>query len=105
MPSPAKTEAMRWVLHRLAFLDALGGTEQHHTDVVFLKVEHHAHGAVLELDELVRLHLVEAVDVRHAVAHLQHLADLLELHLVAHVLELHLQDARYFTWFDVCHIC
>ena len=88
-------------LHRFAFLDALGGTEQHHADVVFLKVEHHAHGAVLELHQLVRLHLVEAVDVRHAVAHLQHLAHLLELNLVAHVLELHLQDARNFTWFDV----
>ena len=57
------------------------------------KVEHHAHGAVLEFNQFVRLHLVEAIDVRHAVTHLQHLANLLKLNLVAHVLELHLQDA------------
>ena len=59
--------------------------------------------AVVELDELTALGVVEAVDAGDAVAHHQHRADV-GLHdpgVEAEVGELFLQYCRYFGGFDI----
>ena len=49
--------------------------EDHDADIVGLEVEGHALGAVVELDHLAGLDVVEAVDAGDAVADRQHGAD------------------------------
>src|SRR5262249_41460907 len=63
-------------LDRLAFLDLAVVAEDHDADVVALEVERHAAHAVLELDHLAGLHVVEAVGAGDAVADREPLADL-----------------------------
>ena len=79
-------------LDHAALADVAVVAEDHHADVVGLEVERHAAGAVLELDHLAGLDLVEAVDPRDAVADRQHAADLGDLGLGAEVGDLLLQD-------------
>ncbi len=58
-----------------AFLDLGVRAEDHDADVVGLEVERHALDAVVELDHLAGLDVVEAVDAGDAVADRQHGAD------------------------------
>src|SRR4051794_2757421 len=88
-------------LHRLAFLDLAVGAEDHDADIVGLEIERHAAGAVLELDHLAGLHVVEAVDAGDAVADGQHLSDFGHLGLLAEILDLVLQDRGNFRGADV----
>src|SRR6202000_1779881 len=62
-------------LDGLAFLDLAVGAEDPDADVVGFEVQRHAAGAVLELDHLTGLDVVEAVDAGNAVADGQHLSD------------------------------
>ena len=66
--------------------------EDHHADIVGLEVERQAARAVLELDHLAGLDLVEAVDAGDAVTDRQHAADLGHLGLGAEVRDLLLED-------------
>ena len=79
-------------LDGVAFLDGAVVAEDHDADVVGLEIQRHAADATGELDHLARLHVVEAVDARDAVADRQHLADLGDLGLLAEVLDLLLED-------------
>ena len=83
-------------LDGLAFLDLAVLAEDHDADVVGLEIERHAAHAVLELDHLAGLHVVEAVDTGDAVADREHLADLGDLRLLAEILDLLFQDGRNF---------
>ncbi len=69
----------------LGLLDAQVIAQHHRTDGVLFEVEHHAGGPAGELEHLARHGLVQPVDAGHAVADLEHLADLgdVELGLVA----------------------
>ena len=88
-------------LDGLAFLDLAVGAEDHDADVVGFEVERHAAHAVLELDHLAGLHVVEAVDAGDAVADRQHLADLGDLGLLAEILDLLFQDGGNFCGADI----
>src|SRR5207244_7230721 len=88
-------------LDGLAFLDLAVLAEDHDADIVDLEVERHAAHAVLELDHLAGLHVVEAVDTGDAVADREHLADLGDLRLLAEILDLLLEDRRNFSGADV----
>src|SRR5947199_135816 len=55
-------------LDRVAFLDVDVGTEDGAADVVFLEVEHHAHDAFGEFDQLARHHVLQAVDAGDPIA-------------------------------------
>src|SRR5229473_468193 len=88
-------------LDGLAFLDLAVGAEDHDTDVVGLKVQRHAAGAVLELDHFAGLDVVEAVDAGNAVADGQHLSDFGNLSLLAEILDLVLEDRGNFRGADV----
>ena len=88
-------------LDGLAFLDLAVVAEDHDADVVDFEVERHAAHAVLELDHLAGLHVVEPVDAGDAVADRQHLADLGDLGLLAEVLDLLLQDRGDFCGADI----
>ena len=55
-------------LDGLAFLDLAVVAEDHDADIVGFEIERHAAHAVLELDHLAGLHVVEAVDAGDAVA-------------------------------------
>src|SRR5205085_4328537 len=70
-------------------------------DVVGLEIERHAAHAVLELDHLAGLDVVETVSTRNAVADRKHLADLGDLRLLAEILDLLLEDRRNFSGADV----
>ena len=59
-------------LDRVALADRRVGTEERHTDVVFLEVEHHPDEATGELDELTGHGRVQAVDAGDAIADGQH---------------------------------
>ncbi len=102
-----QARADRHVDDRLGALDraALGDpavvAEDHHADVVALEVERHAAGAVLELDHLAGLDLVEAVDPGDAVADRQHAPDLGDLGLGAEIGDLLLQKSRDLGWADI----
>ena len=77
------------------------GAENHDTDVVGFEVERHAAHAVLELDHLAGLDVVEAVDAGDAVADGQHLSDFGNLGLLAEILDLVLEDRGNFRGADV----
>ena len=88
-------------LDGLALLDLAVVAEDHDADIVGLEIERHAAHAVLELDHLAGLHVVEAVDAGDAVADRQHLADFGDLGLLAEVLDLLLEDRRNLGRADV----
>ena len=88
-------------LDGLAFLDLAVVAEDHDADVVGFEVERHAAHAVLELDHLAGLDVVEAVDAGDAVADRQHLADFGDFGLLAEILDLLLQDRGDFCGADV----
>src|SRR6185295_9686612 len=88
-------------LDGLAFLDLAVGAEDHDADVVGFEIERHAAHAVLELDHLAGLHVVEAVDARDAVADGEHLPDFRDLGLLAEILDLLFQDGGNFRGADV----
>src|ERR1700716_3330265 len=88
-------------LDGLAFLDLAVGAEDHDADVVGFKIERHAARAVLELNHLAGLDVVEAVDAGNAVADGQHLSDFGNLSLLAEILDLVLEDRGNFRGADV----
>src|SRR5258707_6083431 len=88
-------------LDGLAFLDLAVGAEDHDADVVGFQVQRHAAGAVLELDHLARLDVVETVDAGNAVADRQHLPDFGNFSLLAEILDLVLEDRGNFRGADV----
>ena len=88
-------------LDGLAFLDLAVVAEDHDADVVGFEIERHAAHAVLELDHLAGLHVVEAVDARDAVTDREHLTDFRDLGLLAEILDLLFQDGGNFCGADV----
>src|SRR5229473_42221 len=88
-------------LDGLAFLDLAVGAEDHDADVVGFKVQRHAARAVLELNHLAGLDVVEAVDAGNAVADRQHLSDFGNFSLLAEILDLVLEDRGNFRGADV----
>ena len=88
-------------LDGLAFLDLAVIAEDHDADIVDFEVERHAADAVLELDHLAGLHVVEAVGAGDAVADGEHLADFRDLGLLAEILDLLLEDRGDFCGADV----
>src|SRR5262249_17125414 len=76
----------------LAFDDFAVFAEDHDADIVGFEVERHAADAVLKLDHLAGLHIVEAIDARDAVADRQHLADFRHFGFLAEILDLLLED-------------
>ena len=82
-------------LDRVALLDLVGRTEQHGPDIVLLEVHHDSPDAVLELQQLVGLRVLQAVDADHAVADLEHRAHLVETKFRIDPLELHPQHVRH----------
>src|SRR4051794_32826105 len=88
-------------LDGLPFLDLAVLTEDHDADVVGLEIERHTAHAVLELDHLAGLHIVEAVDTGDTVTDREHLADLGDLRLLTEILDLLFQDGRNFGGTDV----
>src|SRR5258708_760857 len=88
-------------LDGLTFHDLAVGAEDHDADVVGLEVERHAAGAVLELDHLAGLDVVEAVDAGDAVADGQHLSDFGNFSLLAEILDLVLENRGNFRGADV----
>src|SRR5258708_6201698 len=88
-------------LDGLAFLDLAVGAENHDTDVVGFEVQRHAAGAVLELDHLTGLDVVEAVNAGNAAGDGQHLSDFGNFSLLAEILDLVLEDRGNFRGADV----
>src|SRR6202012_6066575 len=88
-------------LDGLAFLDLAVGTEDHDADVVGFEVQRHAARAVLELDHLAGLDVVQTIDAGNAVADGQHLPDFGDLGLLAEILDLVLEDRGNFRGADV----
>src|SRR5258708_2451661 len=88
-------------LDGLAFLDFAVGAEDHDTDIVGFEIERHATGAVLELDHLAGLDVVQTVDAGNAVTDGQHLSDFGDFSLLAEILDLVLEDRGNFRGADV----
>ena len=88
-------------LDGLAFLDLAVVAEDHDADVVGFEIERHAAHAVLELDHLAGLHVVEAVDARDAVTDREHLPDFRDLGLLAEILDLLFEDVGNFCGADI----
>ena len=88
-------------LDRLAFLDLAVLAENDDADVVAFEVERHAARAVLELDHLAGLNLVEAVGAGDAVADGEDLADLRHFRFGAEIGDLGLENGGNFSGADV----
>src|SRR6266700_1494521 len=88
-------------LDGLAFLDLAVGAENHDADIVGFEIERHAAGAVLELDHLSGLDVVEPIDAGDTVADGQNLSDFGDLGLLAEILDLVLEDRGKFRGADV----
>ena len=88
-------------LTRRAFGDVRVRAEDHDADVVGLEVEGHALGAVVELDHLAGLDVVEAVDAGDAVADRQHGADFGDLGVGVEIRDLVADDAGDFSGADI----
>src|SRR5262249_60441589 len=65
------------------------------------EIERHTARAILELDHLAGLHIVEPVDAGDAVADREHRTDLRDLGLLAEILDLLLEDRGNFCGADV----
>ena len=81
-------------LDRVAFLDVTVVAENHDADIVGLEVQRHAAGAVVELDHLAGLNLVQAIGAGDAVTDGQHAADLGDLGFGSKVRNLLFQNVR-----------
>src|SRR5215469_15377811 len=81
-------------LDDVTFVDAAVLAEDDDPDVVALEVERHAPHPVRELDHLARLHLVEPVDTRNAIADRQDRADFRDIGLGTPIGDLVLEDRR-----------
>src|SRR3954449_9630380 len=88
-------------LDGLALLDLAVVAEDHDADIVDLEVQRHAADAVLELDHLARLHVVETVNAGGTVADGQHLSDFGDFSFLAEILDLVLEDRGNFRGADV----
>ena len=88
-------------LDGLAFLDVALGAENDDADVVALEVERHAAHAVLELDHLAGLDVVEAIGAGDAVADREDLADLGHFGFIAEVGDFVLENGGNFSGADV----
>src|SRR5258708_13279244 len=88
-------------LDGLAFLDLAVGAEDHDADIVGFEIERHAAGAVLELDHLAGLDIVQTVNAGNTVADGQHLSDFGDFGLLTEILDLVLEDRRNFPGSDV----
>ena len=84
----------------VAFGDLGVRAEDHDADIVGFEVERHALGAVVELDHLAGLDVVEAVDAGDAVADRQHGADLGDLGFGVEIRDLVADDAGDFSGAD-----
>ena len=82
-----------------AFLDEVGGTEEHGTYVVLLEVHDHAHHSVFEFQKFIGFGMQQPVDSSHAIAHLQHGAGFLELDAGVNALKLAEEHVRDLAWF------
>ena len=90
-------------VHNHSFLYGVRRPHQHCTHIVRLEV-HHDRTDAAAVQQFARFGLVKAVNADHAVADLQHLADLLKLEIVFHLAELAQQYLGDFTGFDrICH--
>ena len=63
-----------------SFLYQFGGPEEHRSDIVLLQVHHHRLDSRLEFEEFAGFGVYKAVDAGYAVADLQYLAGLFEVH-------------------------
>ena len=88
-------------LDGLAFLDLAVIAENHDADIVGLEVERHAAHAILELDHLAGLHVVEPIHPGDAVADREDLSDLRDLRLAAEILDLLFEYRRDFGGADL----
>ena len=79
--------------------------EDHDADIVGLEVERHALGAVVELDHLAGLDVVEAVDARDSVADREHGADFGDLRIGVEIRDLVADDAGDFSGADIHGSC
>src|SRR4051794_32603409 len=61
-------------LDSLTFLDLAIVAENHDADIVGFEIGGHAAHAVIELDHLAGLHVVEAVNARNPITHREYLA-------------------------------
>ena len=84
-----------------AFPDLGVRAEDHDADIVGFEVERHALDAVVELDHLAGLDIVEAVDAGDAVTDRQHGADFRDLGLGAEIRDLVADDVGDFSGADV----
>ena len=80
------------------FLDEVGGTEEHGTHVVLLKVHDHAHYSVFEFQKFIGFGMQQPVDASHAIAHLQHGTSLLKLDAGIDAFELTEEHVRNLAW-------
>ncbi len=88
-------------LDRLTFLDLTVRAENDDADVVAFEIERHAARAVLELDHLAGLNLVEAVGARDAVADRQNLAHFGDFGFVAEIGDLALENGGNLSGADI----
>ena len=87
-------------LDRVAFLDRLGVAQDHDADRLLLEVEGHAHHAARELDQLGGQRRVQAIDLRDAIAHLDHSPDVPALRCLVEPFDRVLDDADDFVRLD-----
>ena len=85
----------------IAFLNAQIVAQDHRADRILIEVEHLPRRAVLELQQFAGHGVAQSVDLHDAVAHLQHSADLRNVHLAAILLDLLLDDRRNFIHFEL----
>ncbi len=69
--------------------------------IVGLEIQRHAAHAVLELDHLAGLDIVEAIDAGDAVADRQHLSDFRDLGFLSEILDLLLENCGDFCGTDI----
>ena len=80
-----------------SLLNLIGRSQQHRSDIIFLKIHDNGLDSVLELQELAGLGLFKSMNPDNAVTHLQDRADLLKTGIGIDVLQLCQQHFRYFA--------
>ena len=80
-----------------SLLNLIGRSQQHCSDIIFLKIHDYSLDAILELQEFAGLRLLKSMNPDHAVTHLQDCTDLLETRIGIDTLQLCQQHFRYFT--------
>src|SRR4030095_9547406 len=84
-------------------MDLFGFSHQHHTHVVFFKVQCNSTNPTFEFNQFAVTNITQAIHAGNAIAYLQYCSYFFQIGRSTKVAQLLTQYRTYFIWFYICH--